>query len=478
MELCQPKSSIELDMPNMIDHTTYEAFGEETLLSTTKDTPSSTPMETELGCQLEDHEKMFYSKNNMMDSSDVNGIDFPSPSNDIKGDHLTPTEETSKKLELSLDELIQQKHVKHWNTQRETRKSLVKQHGGARYHMDLNNGRSTGYQKKPSLVRKPPGIHGPSSKINFFHSSVLPYHGSNRSFHRMTLPHSKYLQGNTNDSMQSSSIFLNSNESSLPHFSSAALNLPYRISLRNATRLNHSISKSLFPPPHPDATLFPKSRNSNRFVQSRCSHSSFNPYGSCASVTPSYVDPLVLAEDFALAEVEISYPPPIEEGTDPSLVNSLIVKFKNTNVLTIRKASGDMILSSGGWKTLSTQLVLNHALKPLGLWIETKPTTNVFNSTELNDATKDVCMDSSEEKVNDKTLTPNYKKLPRSQQWVVMNGKFFVTNFHDDMVIGQIGVTHRSQLMARASVVAQHLKQIKNNALLRSNFTRNKNIPV
>jgi hypothetical protein len=90
--------------------------------------------------------------------------------------------------------------------------------------------------------------------------------------------------------------------------------------------------------------MFPKSRNSNRFVQSRYSHISFNPYGSCASVVPSYVDPLVLAEDFALAEVEILYPPPIEEGTDPSLINSLIVKFKNTNVLTIRKATGDMVL--------------------------------------------------------------------------------------------------------------------------------------
>jgi hypothetical protein len=103
-------------------------------------------------------------------------------------------------------------------------------------------------------------------------------------------------------------------------------------------------------------------------------------------------------------------------------------------------------------------------------------------------------MDSSEEKVNDTVVTPNCKKLPRSQQWVVMNGKFFVTNFHDDMVscshilslkyfirffnkvIGPIGISHRSQLMARASVVAQHLKQIKNNALLRSNLTRNKNI--
>lgn len=153
----------------------------------------------------------------------------------------------------------------------------------------------------------------------------------------------------------------------------------------------------------------------------------------------------------ALFDSELLYPAMVT-GTQGQTIESpddlLIIRFKGTDVLKVRKARGDMILNSGGWKTLSTRLVLNKALAPLGIWIEEVPT---------------------DEEASD-PLKLNGTKTSSNQWRVVDSSASFLATFNDGMVIGNIGVA-RKQLLARASVIAQHWKQVK------SNITRNSGAP-
>lgn len=61
------------------------------------------------------------------------------------------------------------------------------------------------------------------------------------------------------------------------------------------------------------------------------------------------------------------------------------------------------------------------------------------------------------------SIPPNpHPSLP-SNEWRVVDGKAsYLAKFTDGMVIGGIGVSARAQLMARASVIAQNWKQVKN----------------
>lgn len=147
------------------------------------------------------------------------------------------------------------------------------------------------------------------------------------------------------------------------------------------------------------------------------------------------VDPMEAAERSALNDTIIEYPP-IEQDSDgnpmPSRDNALIVNFKGTAVITVRRSNGDLVLDSGGWRTLSTKLLLNHALKPIGL----KVIEEISN--------------------NDKVWQ------------VVDEGNSFLKTFQDGMIISSTGPkTSRTLTLARASIIQQHLSQLKFNVKAR-----------
>eukprot|EP01068_Selenidium_serpulae_P004319 Selendium_serpulae@DN3508_c0_g1_i10.p1 len=86
--------------------------------------------------------------------------------------------------------------------------------------------------------------------------------------------------------------------------------------------------------------------------------------------------------------------------------SELYVSLKNTSVVRVEVATGNVILNSGGWRTHSTLSVINAALKPIGLWV--RP----LKPTEITDPI-----------TNDKNKCP----------WEVC-GKWFHRGFEDNMV--------------------------------------------
>lgn len=67
---------------------------------------------------------------------------------------------------------------------------------------------------------------------------------------------------------------------------------------------------------------------------------------------PNGAEALTLAETSALADVEILFPPSGDDQVSPCPDNALVVKFKNTEVLLVRKARGDLVRPSAALSTL------------------------------------------------------------------------------------------------------------------------------
>lgn len=168
------------------------------------------------------------------------------------------------------------------------------------------------------------------------------------------------------------------------------------------------------------------------------------------------------AADAALSEIEILYPPMVslEDGTTAqSETDALIVRFKGTEVLKVKKQRGELTLSSGGWRTLTTRLILNSALKPLGLWIEAETPTKEAPPQEDKEAP--ITPPSSV------PAPPSTGQQSTNVQWTVVDGVSFLATFHDGMTVGQVGTQSHAHMLARASVIAQHLKQVKSDAIAR-----------
>lgn len=101
----------------------------------------------------------------------------------------------------------------------------------------------------------------------------------------------------------------------------------------------------------------------------------------------------------------------------------LVVRLKNTDVVTIKQKTGKFMLDSGGWRTASTAFVIDEALKPLGLRLE--------------------CVEDEGQSV-----------------WRVVDGKSYLAVFQDGMTVKHsLGRMHQ---LARASVIHQHMQQTKN----------------
>lgn len=156
---------------------------------------------------------------------------------------------------------------------------------------------------------------------------------------------------------------------------------------------------------------------SNRFHRQRGGiMRNMSESNTASSIPPPQIRrPKIPPHDSAIADTECFYN---EDG-------DLIVKLIDTNVITVRKSTGDLSLNTGGWKTYKTLHILNQALKPLGLYVE----------------------------------------VAEDGQWRVMDGKAYLENFSDQMVVG-VPVS-RSFKLARASVVMQNLQQAKKTVELR-----------
>lgn len=115
----------------------------------------------------------------------------------------------------------------------------------------------------------------------------------------------------------------------------------------------------------------------------------------------------------------------------------IVVTFKQTNIITIKGDSGDLILNSGGFRTFSTRSVMNQALQPVGLRIN-----------ECNSPTDD---------------PKNNLNQSSNADWEVSDGKSYLVTFADGMVVSQSGTMSRQQMLARGSVIMQFLKQKKTN---------------
>ena len=434
MQLDQRNNSLEIEMPNIVEHSTFVSYDEEIYKASSKPTHSATIVDAVMQDSCD--EKAFCNATSPDMALNPNDSCFGSQSDDtVKPDHLAPTEETSKKLQLSLDELIQQKELKLLDWKRHSRKNIPKQHRGGRRYVNKSDGRTNASQKK-KLGRRTTvygNVNG-HRKTYFPHPHLTPYGV-------MSLDPMDTLPMNLPNTVFSRCA---------PMHGARALNNPFRFpgSLSNFSQYK----------------MIP-----NVQVNGTLRHPGYFQQFVSPQLQRTSIDALTLAKDSALSEVEILFPPLNEDGTGPSPLNALVVKFKNTEVLIVRKLKGDMVLSSGGWRTLSTQLVLNSALKPLGLWIEARPMNSpeAPKITETEQGAGNELLDESkkweQEKLNESVP---YRQRP-GQQWTVVDGKFYLAKFEDGMVIGQIGASSRSQLMARASVVAQHLKQVKNNAMAR-----------
>lgn len=125
---------------------------------------------------------------------------------------------------------------------------------------------------------------------------------------------------------------------------------------------------------------------------------------------------LISAEDSALLDTECFSNP---DG-------DVIVRLKETEVVTVKGSTGELSLTSGGWRTLSTFYVITESIRPLGLWLEEA----------------------------------------ENGSWRVSDGRSYLASFQDKMVVKH-STGNRAQQLARGSVIMQHLQQVKRNLAAR-----------
>lgn len=373
-------------------------------------------------------------------------------------------EHSQKLLNMSLDELIEQQSQDY---QSDNNGRNFKHHQGLHHHhsyhhqyrgrrgpsgvcttingpmtgrnsdMMINNN-SYGLRNSPTgfinplpfSYRNPITFYDPQSFINPLRHSFNPtFYGPHRNGHR-NLPPTPELMGGTNNSFQAlRRVRLLRAQ---PYNPVAGLGQQSIIHEQVVAELlrqqNRTREALLLAGVDPDFAQFPGNRQRpKRHLQ----------------------DAILSAEQSALNESELIYPVLIQDESTGNEIespdDSLIIRFKGTDVLKVRKSRGDLILNSGGWKTLSTRLVINKALKPLGIWVEEVPSEQDLSL---------VSSDLSIVETSSSNIKPNHT-------WRVTDGNAFLTRFSDGVTIGSIGVNGRAQLMARASVIAQHWKQIK-----------------
>uniref|UniRef100_A0A0G4FAT2 Uncharacterized protein n=1 Tax=Chromera velia CCMP2878 TaxID=1169474 RepID=A0A0G4FAT2_9ALVE len=107
----------------------------------------------------------------------------------------------------------------------------------------------------------------------------------------------------------------------------------------------------------------------------------------------------------------------------------LAVRLHNTDVVTIHKTNGEMVLTSGGFKTPQTRVVITEVLQALGLQL----TVSQDNAG--------------------------------AERWCVTNGRNFMMPFNDGM---KIRAQHSGQALTRASIVEQTLLQMQTSVNVRT----------
>lgn len=146
------------------------------------------------------------------------------------------------------------------------------------------------------------------------------------------------------------------------------------------------------------------------------------------------------AQDAALLSTEVIQ----EENGDT------IVRFKQTDLVIVKAGTGDMILTSGGYRTFSTKAILNQALQPVGLWVDESTVSS--SNDQASDQRGSVSHDG------------NHSQKPLSPEWVVSDRRLYLATFVDGMTIRQAGALTKAQMVARGSVIAQYLRQRKYDA--------------
>eukprot|EP01053_Blabericola_migrator_P002205 Blabericola_migrator_1__2204@NODE_1608_length_4174_cov_165_020940_g1047_i0_p2_GENE_NODE_1608_length_4174_cov_165_020940_g1047_i0NODE_1608_length_4174_cov_165_020940_g1047_i0_p2_ORF_typecomplete_len351_score50_09FYTT/PF07078_11/0_26_NODE_1608_length_4174_cov_165_020940_g1047_i03461398 len=126
----------------------------------------------------------------------------------------------------------------------------------------------------------------------------------------------------------------------------------------------------------------------------------------------------------------------------------LLVRFKQTDLIIVKAGTGDLILNSGGYRTFSTKAVLNQALQPVGLWVDESVTPPSNDTADSNTSPRE-------------GEAPNGTSQKPPVDWVVSDRRSYLATFTDGMVIRQAGALTKAQMIARGSVIAQHLRQRK-----------------
>eukprot|EP00915_Cephaloidophora_sp_WS-2016_P011148 GHVH01016440.1.p1 GENE.GHVH01016440.1~~GHVH01016440.1.p1 ORF type:complete len:314 (+),score=31.60 GHVH01016440.1:23-964(+) len=132
------------------------------------------------------------------------------------------------------------------------------------------------------------------------------------------------------------------------------------------------------------------------------------------------------------------------------------VSFKGTVVCSIDRGSGQMILNSGGWKTVSTLSVINSCLRPFNMAVNEDDTAASSGHSILG----------TEWSI--RSYNTNIGRQPGGKALHAISGKALnsahageIQNFEDNGIVS-IGAEHHYSLIAgRASILEQYMTQLR-----------------